>query len=110
MTRFEDARERFRRRSMGAEEAGVLLGVSGRQFHRLCVRFDDEGADGLRDRHLGLVSPRRSDAAEIGRMGGLYRDRYRDFTVKQFHGVLVAEHDYKLCCTVTPLALQAAGL
>ena len=73
VTRFEDALERFRRRSMGAEEAGALLGVSGRQFRRLCVRFDDEGADGLRDRRLGRVSPRRSDASEIGRMGGLYR-------------------------------------
>ena len=74
------------------------------------MRFEDEGADGLRDRRLGEVSPRRSDAAEIGRMGGLYRDRYRDFTGKHFHEVLVAEHDYKLCYTVTPLALQAAGL
>ena len=74
-----------------------MLGVSGRQFRRLCLRFDDEGEDGLRDRRLGRVSPRRSDAAEIGRMGGLYRDRYRDFTVKHFHEVLVAEHNYKLC-------------
>jgi len=110
VTRFEDALERFRRRSMGAEEAGELLGVSGRQFRRLCVRFDDEGADGLRDRRLGRVSPRRSDASEIGRMCGLYRDRYRDFTVKHFHETLVAEHNYKLCYTVTRLALQAAGL
>lgn len=110
VTRFEEALERFRRRSIGAEEAGVLLGVSGRQFRRLCVRFDDEGADGLRDRRLGRVSPRRSDAAEIGRMCGLYRDRYRDFTVKHFHEVLVAEHSYKLCYTVTRLALQSAGL
>jgi len=110
VTRFEDALERFRRSSIGAEEAGELLGVSGRQFRGLCVRFADEGADGLRDRRLGRVLPRRSDALEIGRMCGHYRDRYRDFTVKHFHEMLVAEHNYKLCYTVTRLALQAVGL
>ena len=110
VSRFEDALSRFRRRSIGAEEAGELLGVSGRQFRRLCVRFEDEGLEGLRDRRLGAVSPRRADAAEIGRMCGLYRDRYRDFTVKHFHEALTREHNYKLCYTVTRLALQSAGL
>jgi len=61
VTRFEDALERFRRRSIGAEEAGDLLGASGRQFRRLCLRFDDEGADGLRDR-----PPRPGLAASVG--------------------------------------------
>ena len=110
VSRFEDALSRFRRCSIGAEEAGELLGVSGRQFRRLCVRFEDEGLEGLRDRRLGAVSPRRADAAEIGRMCGLYRDRYRDFTVKHFHEALTREHNYKLCYTVTRLALQSAGL
>lgn len=87
-----------------------MLGVSGRQFRRMCVRFEGEGLEGLRDRRLGLVSPRRADAAEIGRMCGLYRDRYRDFTVKHFHEALTREHNYKLCYTVTRLALQSAGL
>jgi len=110
VTRFEDALERFRRSSIGAEEAGELLGVSGRQFRRLCVRFDDEGAKGFCDRRLDRVSPLRSDASQIGRMRGLYRDCYRDFTVKRFHEMLVAEHNYKLCYTVTRLALQTTGL
>jgi len=43
-------------------------------------------------------------------MCGLYRDRYRDFTVKHFHEALVREHHYKVCYTVTRLALQSAGL
>jgi hypothetical protein len=110
MSRFQDALGRFRGRRLSAEEAGELLGVSGRQFRRLCVRFDEEGVEGLRDRRLGMVSPRRADTAEIGRMCGLYRDRYRDFTVKHFHEALVREHHYKLCYTVTRLALQSAGL
>ena len=56
MTRFVDAQARYRRRGLTAEEAGELLGVSGRHFRRLCVRYDDEGVDGLRDRRLGRVS------------------------------------------------------
>jgi hypothetical protein len=110
VSRFEDALERFRQRRLSAEEAGELLGVSGRQFPRLCVRFDDEGVAGLRDRRLGVVSPRRADRVEIGRMCALYRERHRDFTVKHFHETLVRDHNYKLCYTVTRLAVQSAGL
>jgi hypothetical protein len=110
VNRFQDALGLFLRRRLSAEEAGELLGVSGRQFRRMCVRFEGEGPEGLRDRRLGMVSPRRADATEIGRMCGLYRDRYRDFTVKHFHEAMVREHNYRLCYTVTRLALQSAGL
>ncbi len=34
VSRFHDALERFRRRRLSADEAGELLGVSGRQFRR----------------------------------------------------------------------------
>ena len=110
VSRVEDALSRFRRRSLTAEEAGALLGMSGRHFRRLCVRFDEEGSEGLRDGRLGRVSPRRADGSELGRMCGLYRDRYADFTVKHFHEALVRDHHYKLGYTVTRLALQSAGL
>jgi hypothetical protein len=73
-------------------------------------RFEDAGIEGLRDRRLGRPSPRRADAAEFVRMCMLYRERYRDFTVKRFHEALVREHNYKLCYTVTRLTLQSAGL
>jgi hypothetical protein len=64
----------------------------------------------LRDRRLGKASPRRANRAELSRMCGLFRDRYRDFSVRHFHETLVREHNYKLCYTVTRLALQSAGL
>jgi transposase len=110
VSRFEDALDRFRRRRLSADEAGELLGVSGRHFRRLCVRFEADGLEGLRDRRLGRPSPRRADPAELGRMCRLYRDRYRDFTAKHFHETLAREHGYRLGYTVTRLALQAAGL
>ncbi len=52
----------------------------------------------------------QADAAELGRMCGLYRGRYADFSVKHSHEALVREHGYTLCYTVTRLALQSAGL
>jgi helix-turn-helix protein len=108
--RFEEAMQRYCRRRLTAEEAGELLGMSGRHFRRLLVCYDEEGADGLRDRRLGKPSPRRAPAAELTRMQILYQERYRDFTVKHFHEELQKRHNYKLGYTVTRLALQGAGL
>src|ERR1700741_4242773 len=109
VTRFEDAFDQYKRRRLTGEEAGELLGMSGRNFRRLCVRYEEDGIEGLRDRRIGKVSPRRAPARELDRMHQLYRERYSDFTVKHFHEQLVRRHGYKLCYTVTRLSLQAAG-
>lgn len=108
--KFEDALERYRKRRLTGEEAGELLGMSGRHFRRLVERYDEDGREGLRDRRLGKVSPRRAPASEVARMQQLYRELYGDFTIKHFHEQLQKRHGYKLCYTVTRLALQAAGL
>lgn len=108
--RFEEALEQYERDRLTAEEAGELLGMSGRNFRRLCVRYEEDGIEGLRDRRIGKVSPRRAPARELERMQDLYRECYSDFTVKHFHEQLVKRHNYKLCYTVTKLSLQAAGL
>ena len=108
--RFEEAFEQYRRQRLTGEEAGELLGMSGRHFRRLCVRYEEAGIEGLRDRRIGKVSPRRAPARELERMRQLYREQYGDFTVKHFHEHLVRRHGYKLGYTVTRLSLQAAGL
>ena len=108
--RFEEALERYRKRRLTADEAGEVLGMSGRNFRRMVVRYDEEGVEGLRDRRLGRPSPRRAPAGELTRMQILYQERYRDFTVKHFHEQLQKRHDYKLGYTVMRLALQASGL
>src|SRR5271155_6245335 len=110
VTRFQEAFERYEKHRLTGEEAGELLGMSGRNFRRLCVRYEEDGIEGLRDRRIGKVSPRRAPERELERMHELYRERYNDFTVKHFHEQLVKRHDYKLCYTVTRLALQGAGL
>jgi hypothetical protein len=108
--RFEEAFEQYRRHRLTGEEAGELLGMSGRHFRRLCGRYEEAGIEGLRDRRIGKVSPRRAPARELERMQELYRELYGDFTVKHFHEHLVRRHGYKLGYTVTRLSLQAAGL
>jgi transposase len=110
VTRFEEAFGQYRRRRLNAEEAGELLGMSGRHFRRLCDRYEEEGSEGLRDRRIGKVSSRRAPARELERMQALYRERYSDFTVKHFHEQLQRRHNYRLSYTVTRLSLQAAGL
>lgn len=110
VTRFEDAFERYKRRRLAAEEAGELLGMSGRHFRRLVLRYEDEGVEGLRDRRIGKVSPRRAPAGELRRMEALYRERYSDFNVQHFHEELQKRYGYKLGYTVTRLTLQKAGL
>jgi transposase len=110
VTRFSDAFRRFQKRRLTAEEAGELLGMSGRHFRRLCGRYEEDGVDGLRDRRIGRASPRRAAEAELARMRELFCERYSGFNVKHFHEQLQARHGYKLCYTVTRLALQRAGL
>jgi helix-turn-helix protein len=108
--RFEEAFEQYRRQRLTGEEAGELLGMSGRHFRRLCVRYEEDGVEGLRDRRIGKLSAHRAPERELERMHALYRERYGDFTMKHFHEHLVERHGYKLGYTVTRLSLQAAGL
>jgi helix-turn-helix protein len=110
VTRFEQALDRYKQGRLTAEEAGELLGLSGRHFRRQCARYEAEGADGLRDKRLGRRSPRRAPESELDRMRRLYREEYADFTVKHFHEEICQRHGYHLGYTVTRLALQSAGL
>src|SRR5215207_4162950 len=92
--RFVDAFERYRGRRLTAEEAGELLGMSGRNFRRVCDRYEEDGIDGLRDRRIDRRSPRRAPESELERMRQLYRECYGDFTVKHFHEQLQRRHGY----------------
>jgi len=108
--RFEELLARHERGALTQEEAGELLGMSGRTFRRWRERYREEGADGLADRRVGQPSPKRAPQSELERMRALYEEMYGGFTVKHFHEKLVKRHGYKLGYTVTRLALQSAGL
>jgi len=107
--RFEDVLGRTERSGLSQLEAAELLGISERTFRRWRDRYREEGQGGLSDRRL-QPSLRRAPVAEIERMLGLYRDRYRGFTVKHFHEQLGKRHHYTLGYTVTKLHLHRAGL
>src|SRR6185295_5818912 len=110
VTRFEEAWTLHRKRRLSAEEAGQRLGMSGRHFRRLGTRYEEDGREGLCDRRIGKPSPHRAPDCEVERMKRLYRERYADFNVVHFHEQMTKHHHYRLCYTVTRLALQAAGL
>src|SRR5260370_19062640 len=81
--RFEEALERYRKRRLTADEAGEVLGMSGRHFRRMVVRYDEEGVEGLRDRRLGRRSPRRAPAGGPNRIPVPSPGRPPAFTVQQ---------------------------
>ncbi|HSK39311.1 MAG TPA: helix-turn-helix domain-containing protein, partial [Arenibaculum sp.] len=108
--RFEGLLDRHERGELSQLEAAEMLGITERTFRRWRDRLRDEGPPGLVDRRIGKPSSRRAAVEELERMLGLYRECYSDFTVKHFHEQLVKRHDYKLCYTVTRVALQTAGL
>ena len=108
--RFEGLLEQQTRGEITQEEAATVLGVSVRTFQRWAERYEEDGAEGLKDGRLNCPSPKRAPRKELERMLGLFRDKYADFTVKHFHEQLVKRHNYFLGYTVTKLALHAAGL
>jgi len=108
--KFESLLERHERGELGQAEAAEMLGFSERTFRRWRDRYHEDGAAGLEDGRLGRPSPRRTPGGELDRMRALYVEMYGGFTVKHFHEKLVKWHGYKLCYTVTRLALQSAGL
>jgi transposase len=107
--RFESLLERHEGGELSQAEAAEMLGVSERTLRRWRDRWRDEGEAGLLDRRVGKASPRRAPESELDRARALYAELYGGFTVKHFHETLVERHGYKLCYTVTRLALQASG-
>jgi hypothetical protein len=63
VTRFQEAFEPYEKHRLSSEEAGELLGMSGQNFRRLCVCYEEDGIEGLRDRRGGKVW--RIDAASF---------------------------------------------
>lgn len=108
--KFAEIHDRFRRGRLSSFEAAEWLGVSERTFRRWRGRFDEEGADGLRDRRLGRESGRRISALEVERIVGLYRDRYAGWNIAHFHERAVERHGLKASYGWTKSVLQASGL
>ncbi len=102
--------ERFEGGELSQSEAGELLGVGERTFRRWCLRYREEGEDGLADRRIGRAAANRVPAAEAERVEALYRERFQGFTAKHFHEHLARTAWFYRSYTWTKLFLQSRGL
>jgi transposase len=80
--RFEGLLDRQARGEITQEEAATVLGVSVRTFQRRAERYEEDGADGLKDGRLNRPSPKRAPREELERMLCLFRDKYSDFSAE----------------------------
>ncbi len=110
MRKFRDVLSRWEAGALSMMEAGELLGMSERQFRRYRERYEEDGPEGLRDRRLGKVSPKRVPGSERDRMLALYREAYRGWNVMHFHDHLRRDHGFRLSYTFVKMQLHTAGL
>jgi transposase len=110
MQKFRDVLSRWEAGRLSMAEAGELLGMSERQFRRYRDRYEEDGLDGLLDRRLGKLSPKRVPAAERERVLALYRSTYRGWNVKHFVEHLQRDHNFRWGYTWVKTQLHTAGL
>lgn len=72
--------------------AAELMEVSYRQAKRLCQRYREHGAAGLRHRAAGRASNRRSDTKTRARALAVIREKYSGGIGERFGPTLAAEH------------------
>ena len=80
---FERAYRRWKDRKLTQGEAAAQLEMSERTFRRYVARYREGGKDGLLDRRLGRVSPRRVGEEEVSDVVVLYRV-YSDNQLRTF--------------------------
>lgn len=109
MERFSGIYDDFEQDRLSCVEAARILGCSERHFHRLRSRFAEEGLEGLRDRRVGRVSPRRALDEEMEEVSRLYRDRYKGFSVRHFYEYARRFHGLQWSYNWTRLSLTRTG-
>jgi hypothetical protein len=92
--KFADLIWRVERRELSQVQAAEVLGMSERTFRRWRDRYEAEGAEGLYDRRLGLVSARRVPVDTVMEVLELFDTKYWDFTARHFWEKLVESHGF----------------
>jgi len=108
--RFLEAYDDWRDGRLSQEEAGQLLGMSGRNFRRYVARYHEEGEAGLLDKRLTQASNRCAPVDEVLRMTELYRSQYDGWNVKHFYSFYQREHNGERSYTWAKNKLQEAKL
>ncbi len=108
--RFEEAYDGWRRGYLTQDEAGELLGMSGRNFRRYIERYREEGEAGLLDKRLTQASNRCAPVDEVLALCDLYSERYSGWNVKHFYSFYRREHGGSRSYTWVKNKLQERGL
>ncbi|MEQ1881684.1 MAG: hypothetical protein ABL878_12020 [Burkholderiales bacterium] len=108
--RFQEAYTGWQDRRLTQEEAGVLLGVSGRTFRRQIGRFEADGMAGLIDLRISQISTRRAPVDEVLALQQLYGGQYAGWNVKHFHTWYAREHHGTRSYSWVKNTLQQANL
>lgn len=90
--------------------AAEILGLSVRTMRRYRAGLEKWGYEGLFDRRRRTPSPRSVPLAEVKRILGLYRERYRGWNVRHFYPTVCRGQGVKVSYTFVKQALQGAGL
>ena len=91
-------------------KAGELLGLSGRQVHRLCVRYGQRGPSGLVSLQRGRPSNHRLPDEIRERALAIVREHYADFGPTLAQEKLLELHDLRVGRETLRKWLAAAGL
>jgi transposase len=91
-------------------QAAEILGFSVRTMRRYRAGLEKWGYEGLFDHRRQAPSPRSVPVAEVKRILGLYRERYRGWNVRHFYQTAVREQGVQVSYTFVKQALQGAGL
>lgn len=107
---FERVYQEWKDRKLTQGEAAVQLEMSERTFRRYVVRYRDGGKEGLWDRRLGRVSPRRACVEEVEEVVALYRDRYPRRNIRHFYEAYSESHGGERSYSWVKECLQGAGV
>src|SRR5258705_5096746 len=91
-------------------QAASILGISERTMRRWKFGYEKHGFRALYDKRKGKPNWKKTPAAEVERVLGLYRDHYSDLNVVHFHEKLAEEHGIHWSYTWVKNVLQDAGL
>ena len=91
-------------------QAAEILGYSTRTMRRYRAGLEKWGYEGLFDHRRRMPSPRSVPVAEVKRILGLYRERYRGWNVRHFYETACREHGVRVSYAFVKQALQGAGL
>jgi hypothetical protein len=108
--RFYEAYHGWKRSHLTQEEAGQLLGMSGRNFRRYVDRYHEEGEAGLLDKRLTQASHRCAPVDEVLQLTDIYSDQYNGWNVKHFYSFYTRKHEGARSYSWVKNELQKASL